>query len=76
MTTVASQIPPGWRFYTADASLCDKVSVQLRRDQAGLKWWLSLPHDEQNAVALYYHGIGSTFEEALEEAIKKVREKD
>lgn len=74
----AERVPDGWAFSSADFSLVASGRgdgrVALQRDEAGMKWWHSLPQelkDDDNGPALYVAGRGMTFTDAMNDACQK-----
>lgn len=61
-------IPEGWVFYSADASVADCVSVILVRDEAGRNWWLSLSEYDKERIDMYATGKGKTLQAAIADA--------
>ena len=69
---MAGAIPPGWVFYTADASVSGRVFVRLIRDAAGVEWWLGLSEEGREENDLYSFGRGRTIDEAVAEAVARI----
>lgn len=65
-----SQIPKGWQLYSADFSISPGY-VMLIRDDAGKKWWHSLPEEQREKAALFITGRGNTLLKAIDAARAK-----
>ena len=64
-------IPKGWRFYSADASVLNRCSVLFIRDEDGKKKWHRLTDEEKETIDLYKCSTKETFEEAIKEVCDK-----
>lgn len=68
--TVAEQMPEKWRFYTSDFSQENSGTVWLILKQPWRSEWMHLSDEDRAKTKLHAAGFGSTFEEALQDAIK------
>lgn len=73
---INERIPKGWELYTADFSVLSKIgncSVMLRRDEAGMRFWHSLPENDQPEFEIYVYGVHNSFGGAFERACQEAK---
>lgn len=74
---VASLIPKGWVFYSADASIQSSnprrpMTAMIKRDVDGVQWWLQLTEEEKERTSLYSTGAGMTLTLAIQNAVDTI----